>query len=107
MNRKKSKNIDVLKEYCRRSISNRLWESYALDLVSILELEAKGRLDKQDADFAISELVPKIKKLRDGGILQKILQRIDKQILDKVFNEVSVGQARQDDLIPEADLRDL
>ena len=77
------------KSYRRRSVIRRLWESYALELITILELANKGKVHQRVAQEAIDELIPAMKQLRDDGEFEKILHKADVVILDKVFNDVS------------------
>ena len=78
-----------LKSFRRRSIVRRLWESYAVDLITTLQAANEGKIDQSDAQQAMSEMIPAIKQLRDGGELEKILRKADMVILDKVFNDVN------------------
>ena len=82
--------ITDLKSFRRRSVIRRLWESYAADLISILKASNEGKCSQHDAQMSISEIIPTMKKLRDGGKLEQILQKADLVILDKVFNDVTV-----------------
>jgi len=83
-----SAHIDI-KSFRRRSVIRRLWESYAVDLITILQAANDGKCNQREAHEAMAELIPAIKMLRDGGQFEKILQKADLVILDKVFNDVT------------------
>jgi hypothetical protein len=81
--------ITDIKSHRRRSIIRRLWESYAVDLITILQAANDGKCSQLEARQAMAELVPMIKMLRDGGKFEQILKKADLVILDKVFNDVN------------------
>ena len=78
-----------LQSFRRRSIIRRLWESYAVDFITTLKAANEGKVDQDEAQQAISEMIPAMKLLRDGGEFEKILHKADLIILDKVFNDVA------------------
>lgn len=80
-------NIDI-KSYRRRSVIRRLWESYAVDLISTLKAANDGKVHQRVASETMADLIPAMKQLRDGGEFEKMLQKADLVILDKVFNDV-------------------
>ena len=84
-----SSKITDLKRFRRRSVIRRLWESYAVDLITILQAANDGKCNQRDAHEAMAELIPAIKMLRDGGKFEKILQKADLVILNKAFNDVT------------------
>ena len=82
-----SANIDM-KSFRRRSVIRRLWESYAVDLITTLQAANEGKVNQRVAQETMAELIPAMKQLRDGGEFEKVLQKDDLVILDKVFNDV-------------------
>ena len=78
-----------LKSHRRRSVVRRLWESYAVDLITILQAANDGKCSHRDAQESMAELIPTMKMLRDGGQFETMLQKADLVILDKVFNDVT------------------
>ena len=91
--------MTTLKKHINRPLFRRLRESYLEDMVAILQAANDGKCTATEAFEIASDLQQKIKILREGGPLEKLLNKADMVILDKVFNDVSVGQARQDDLV--------
>jgi hypothetical protein len=82
-----SSNIDI-KSFRRRSVIRRLWESYAVDLITVLQAANDGKVHQRVAQESMAELIPAMKQLRDGGQFETMLQKADLVILDKVFNDV-------------------
>ena len=78
-----------LKSFRRRSIIRRLWESYAVDLITALQAANEGKVDQSEAQLAMSEMLPAMKLLRDGGEFEQSLHKADLIIIDKVFNDVT------------------
>ena len=88
----------------RRSIIRRLWESYAVDLITILQAATDGKCNQQVASESMAELIPKIKMLRDGGRFEKILRKAEMIMVDKVFNDYSDSVNEEPNQV---DLRDI
>ena len=82
-----SSNIDI-KSFRRRSVIRRLWESYAVDLITVLQAANDGKCDQRVVQETMAELITAMKQLRDGGQFETMLQKADLVILDKVFNDV-------------------
>ena len=78
-----------MKCHRRRSVISRLWESYAVDLITILEAANKGKCTRRVAQESMAEIVPKMKMLREGGRLEQALQKAEMIMVDKVFNDVT------------------
>ena len=76
------------KSHRRRSVIRRLWESYAVDLITVLPAANSGKVKQNLAQETIAELQPAMRQLRDGGEFEKALHKADVVILDKVFNDV-------------------
>ena len=70
------------KSHRRRSIVRRLWESYAVDLITILRWANEGKVDQNEAQIAMQELIPAMKELRDKGEVEKTLTKADLIILE-------------------------
>ena len=77
------------KSHRRRSVIRRLWESYAVDLITILQAANDGRASQSEVSESMAELIPTMKMLRDGGQFETMLKKADLVILDKVFNDVT------------------
>ena len=80
---------DKFEKFRRRSIIRRLWESYALEMITVLEMANKGKIGQKIAHQYLAEIVPLMKRLRDGGELQRLLERAELVIMNKVFNDTT------------------
>ena len=81
--------ITDIKKYINRPLFKRLRESYLVDMVTILQAANDGKCSAIEAFEIASDLQAKVKILREGGPLEKLLNKADMVILDKVFNDVS------------------
>jgi hypothetical protein len=81
--------ITDLKKHINRPLFKRLRESYFADMVTILKAANDGKCRASEAFEIASDLQAKIKLLRQGGPIEKLLNRADMVILDKVFNDVT------------------
>jgi len=81
--------ITDLKSHRRRSVIRRLWESYAADMITILQAANDGKVNQRDVQEFMAEIMPAMKQLRDGGEFEKMLHKADLIILDKVFNDLA------------------
>ena len=83
--------ITDVKSHVNRPLFRRLRESYLVDMVTILQAANDGKFSVTEAFDIASDLSAKIKVLREGGPLDKLLRKADMVILDKVLNDVSDG----------------
>jgi hypothetical protein len=81
--------ITDLKSHRRRSVIRRLWESYAVDLITVLQAANNGKVDQRDLQEFMAEIMTAMEQLRDGGEFEKALHKADLVILDKVFSDVT------------------
>jgi hypothetical protein len=96
--------ITDIKSHINRPLFRRLRESYLADMVTILQAANDGKCGAVEAFDVASDLNSRVKILREGGPLEKLMNRADLMILDKVFNDVTdKGETGPN----EVDLRDL
>ena len=88
MNLRDTGYMSTLKKRINRPLFRRLRESYLADMVAILQAANDGKCGAAEAFEIATDLQAKIKFLREGGPLAKLLDKADMVILDKVFNDV-------------------
>jgi hypothetical protein len=98
--------ITDIKAHINRPLFRRLRESFLADMVTILQAANDGKCNTAEALEIASDLEARIKILREGGPLAKLMNRADMVILDKVFNDVTNGRSGQDDPISEVGIGD-
>ena len=81
--------ITDIKGHVNRPLFKRLRESYFADMVTILQAAKDGKCRAVEAFVIASDLQARIKVLRDGGPLEKLMYKADILILEKVFNDVA------------------
>jgi hypothetical protein len=91
--------ITNIKKHINRPLFRRLRESYLADMVTILQAANDGKCSSVEAFEIASDLQAKVKILREGGPLEKLLNKADMVILDKVFNDVNRSETDKDNVV--------
>ena len=81
--------ITDIKGHVNRPLFRRLRESYFADMVTILQAAKDGKCSAVEAFNIASDLQARIKILRDGGPMEKMLKKADMVILENVFNDAA------------------
>jgi hypothetical protein len=91
--------ITDIKAHINRPLFRRLRESYLVDMVTILQAANDGKCSPAEAFDIASDLQAKIKILREGGPLEKLMNKADMVILDKVFNDVNQSGTDKENVV--------
>mgnify|MGYP001135107744 CR=1 FL=1 len=82
--------ITDIKGHINRPLFKRLRESYLVDMVTILQAANDGKCSSKEAFDIASDLQARVKILREGGPMEKLLDKAEILIIDKVFNDVTM-----------------
>jgi len=91
--------ITDIKKHTNRPLFRRLRESYLVDMVTILQAANDGKCSATEAFDIASDLQAKVKILREGGPLEKLLNKTDMVIINKVFNDVNQSVTDEDNVV--------
>jgi len=81
--------ITEIKEHVNRPLFRRLRESYLADMVTILQAANDGKFPSAEAFEITSDLKARVKILREGGPMEKLLDKAELLIINRVFDDVT------------------
>ena len=81
--------ITDIKGHINRPLFRRLRESYMVDMITILKTANDGKCSTKEAFDIASDLVARVKILREGGPMEKLLDKAELLIIDRVFDDVT------------------
>jgi len=86
-------NAETLRRQKRkRSMTQRLWETYAQDLIEEINQFSEGRSSQASLHEAIDDLVPKMHALRPGGRLALAVDGSQSIILANLMAELNLEE---------------